>query len=304
MREVKVKAYAKVNLSLDITGHRDDGYHELRSVMQEIALYDELTLRTAEKGIRLRVSSENLPGCSHEEVPEDARNLAYRAAELLFEDAGFTGGVEIELKKQIPAAAGLAGGSTDAAAVLRGLCVLYMLDHTEADLCRLGAKLGADVPFCIRGGTALAEGIGDVLTKLPTPQGVRIVLVKPPIAVSTAQVYRDYDAIASERKALDTEGLLRLLQGGDADAKSLSPYLGNALAAVTEKQHPRIEEIRKAMLSAGADGALMSGSGPSVFGVFSEEEAAKRAAGQLRENYPDCFTAHVGLCDGHKESET
>ncbi|MCR5249982.1 MAG: 4-(cytidine 5'-diphospho)-2-C-methyl-D-erythritol kinase [Lachnospiraceae bacterium] len=301
MKEVKVKAYAKVNLSLDITGRRPDGYHELRSVMQEISLCDEVILRNAESGIKLKVSSSGGPGCSHEEVPEDARNLAYRAAELLLADAGLSGGVEIELRKRIPAAAGLAGGSTDAAAVLRGLCVLYMLDHEEEDLCRLGVKLGADVPFCIRGGTALAEGIGDKLTRMPSPQGVHLLLVKPPIAVSTAKVYGDYDAIAEGRIPLETEGLLQLLKSGKADAGSLAPFLGNALAAVTEEQHPSIAQIREAMLAEGAEGALMSGSGPSVFGLFDSEEAAQRAMERLRGQYPDSFAAVCGLCDGHKE---
>jgi len=321
--EITQKAYAKINLTLDITGKRADGYHELRSVMQTIGLYDTVELGKAESGIRLEVVFEEGAERGFSQVPTDEKNIAYRAAQRLLEDAKSSGriggestdasdsgqtdheirpGVEIRLTKRIPAAAGLAGGSTDAAAVLRGINELYGLGYTTERLCEIGAKLGADIPFCIVGGTALCEGIGDRMTKLSTPKGVHVLLAKPAINVSTPEAYRDFDSLPAEKvPAVDTDGMLMTLKklanfeaftdGAVIPDPSvhLTKHMGNVLATVTERRHALIVELREAMLSAGAAGSMMSGSGPSVFGLFDSEDAAQAALVKLQSKYPDVY---------------
>ena len=305
MKEVTVKAFAKINLMLDITARREDGYHDLCSVMQEIGLYDTVVIRTAPKGISLKVEFDDGVERGFSLVPNDTKNLAYRAAELLLGDAGVNGGVEITLHKRIPVAAGLAGGSTDAAAVLRGICLLYMLDYDMERLCALGAKLGADVPFCIMGGTALAEGIGEKLQVMPTPKNTFILLAKPPVAVGTKEVYQAYDRLLEENPPAlaDAESLKALLRSGEADAISLVPHLYNALALVTEPQHPEIGELREAILEEGAKGALMSGSGPSVFGLYDDPAIAQQAAERLQQRFPEDFVTAVPFCRDHVAQE-
>ncbi|MBR5420508.1 MAG: 4-(cytidine 5'-diphospho)-2-C-methyl-D-erythritol kinase [Lachnospiraceae bacterium] len=272
MNQISLKAPAKINLSLYITGRRADGYHELKSVMQQISLCDELTLTKREEGILLNVESDGTPGSGHEKVPSDGKNIAYRAAELFFRESGIAGGAEIKLIKHIPAAAGLAGGSTDAAAVLKGLAQLYESGHDTEALCSMGVKLGADVPFCILGGRALCEGIGDKLTPL-TAEELHILLIKPPIEVSTKEVYEAFDALPPEA-----------LSGTE-----------NSLALVTEKKYPVIAGIREDMSEQGAYKALMSGSGPTVFGLFKDAEAAGAACRELSKKYSDCFTGVYGI---------
>ncbi len=320
------RAYAKINLTLDITGKRPDGYHELRSVMQTIGLYDTVEIKKAESGISLSVVFDEGEERGFSQVPTDERNIAYRAAKVLLEDANlrkFGGaeafsrlndessesisrrsdegeagdkknpvelaGVEIKLTKRIPAAAGLAGGSTDAAAVLRGINSLYGLGFTTEQLCEIGAKLGADVPFCIVGGTALCEGIGEKMTALPTPKGIHILLAKPAINVSTPEAYRDFDALSpGEIPAVDTDGMISILRG-QSDIGSISRFMGNVLATVTERKHPLIVELREAMISAGAVGAMMSGSGPSVFGLFDTWIASLNASYKLKDAFPGVY---------------
>ncbi len=301
IRELTLKAYAKINLVLDITGRRPDGYHDLASVMQEIGLYDTVTIRKTATGIKLKVEFDDGVERGFSLVPDDTKNLAYRAAELLLSDAKVDGGVEILLHKNIPVAAGLAGGSTDAATVLRGINVLYDLYYDTGRLCELGVKLGADVPFCIVGGTMLAEGIGEKLQALSIPGSVYVLLAKPPVAVSTKEVYQAYDKLLEEDppELADIEKVKSAIEKGDAPA--LASCLYNALALVTEPLHPEIVHLREEILKEGAKGALMSGSGPSVFGLYDDLAAAKAAADRLQERFTEVFFAAVPFCYNHKE---
>ena len=279
--EITLSAHAKVNLTLDILKKRPDGYHEVRMIMQELALSDTVTLRKTEvPGITLT--------CNAPDVPTDARNLCVKAALNLFERFSLPGGLEISLTKRIPAAAGLAGGSADAAAVLQGMRTCYDLPLTDAGLYAEGKKIGADVPFCILGGTAVSEGIGEILTPVPAVLDFTVLLVKPWAAVSTKAVYEAYDEKPSETHP-DTEGMLEALRTGDAPGIALR--LENVLEPVTLAMHPEIGEIRKKLLSLGASGARMSGSGPTVFGLFREREAAEHAAEEMKKIFPDAFTA-------------
>ena len=303
INELTLKAFAKINLVLDITGRRPDGYHDLASVMQEIGLYDTVTIRKTAGVIKLKVEFDDGVERGFSLVPDDTKNLAYRAAELLLNDAKVDGGVEIILHKNIPVAAGLAGGSTDAATVLRGINVLYDLYYDTGRLCDLGVKLGADVPFCIVGGTMLAEGIGEKLQALSIPGSVYVLLAKPPIAVSTKEVYQAYDKLLEENPPVlaDIEKVKSAIEEGSADA--LASCLYNALALVTEPLHPEIVQLREEILKEGAEGALMSGSGPSVFGLYDDLQTAKKAADRLQERFPEVFFTAVPFCYNHKELE-
>ena len=296
----RIKAFAKINLTLDITGRREDGYHLLRSIMQQIYPCDFVEVKKADS-ISLKLFCDDEPGSSHDVVPADERNIAWKAAELILKEAGVDGGVEITFKKSIPAAAGLAGGSTDAAAVLKGVNELYEIGYDTDKLCELGVKLGADVPFCIRGGTAMAEGIGDKLTPLPTPDKAYILLVKPPIAVSTKEVYEAYDALEPSEREDKSGRLEKLLKEGGADPQAVCGCLMNVLAGVTEAQHPMIKEIREKMTELGAEGALMSGSGPTVFGIFRDGEKAKEAFKRMTDLYPDAYRAICSFANGGEE---
>ena len=300
MQEVSVKAFAKINLTLDITGRREDGYHLLRSIMQQIYLCD-LVEEKKEDDISLKLLCDNVPGRSHEAVPADQSNIAWKAAALILKEAGIDSGVEITLKKSIPAAAGLAGGSTDAAAVLKAVNELYEIGYDTDKLCELGVKLGADVPFCIIGGTAMAEGIGDKLTSLPAPEKAYILLVKPPIAVSTKEVYDAYDALEAYDRDDKGGRLMDALVDGRAYIGEVCDCLMNVLADVTEAQHPEIKEIRSKMAEFGAEGALMSGSGPSVFGIFRDRDKAKKACDRMEELYPEAFRAVCSFANGGEE---
>ena len=261
------KAYAKINLGLDVVRRLPNGYHEVRMIMQTIGIYDVLTFTKAEQGIHLQVDNN--------ELPTDGNNLIYKAAKLLMDVAGVTGGVCINLEKHIPIAAGMAGGSTDAAATLLGINELYAIGYDIDKLKELGVKLGADVPYCIQGGTALAEGIGEVLSVLPAPPDCYLVVAKPDINVSTKFVYENLKADELKYHP-DINGMIEALKQGDL--KGITDRLGNVLETVTVPAYPVIQEIKEIMLAAGAEGALMSGSGPTVFGIFTEEEQARHAA--------------------------
>lgn len=274
MSELKLKARAKINLSLDVLGKREDGYHELRMVMQTIGLCDEVVLSQAETdGVFV---STNRP-----ELPTDERNLVYRAARLLREEFRLPGGIQIHLEKQIPMAAGLAGGSTDAAAVLKGINELYGLDLSAEALCQRGVKLGADIPYCIMGGTALAEGIGERLTRLPKAPQCSVLLAKPRIDVSTAFVYGHLRADEIQVHP-DIDGQIASICNGDFSG--MIEKMGNVLETVTIPAYPVVREIKEEMLELGAAGAMMSGSGPTVFGLFDNREKAEAAFGRMREN--------------------
>ncbi len=262
------RAYAKINIGLDVLRRRADGYHEVKMIMQTVDIYDELVLeRRKEPGIELRMDNSDLPS--------GGDNLICRAADLLFREKKITEGVNISLTKRIPIAAGMAGGSADAAAALRGLNELFDMGYSLKELQALGVGLGADIPYCLAGGTMLSEGIGEILTPLPAPPAAHLVIAKPDINVSTAFVYGNLHA---DRLAWhpDIDGMIVALQKGDLDG--ITDRLGNVLETVTVKAHPVIEQIRELLRKQGAENALMSGSGPTVFGIFKEKETAARAA--------------------------
>lgn len=271
MKELRRKARAKINLGLDVLRKREDGYHELRMVMQTIGLCDEIRMeKTERQGIFVRT---NRP-----ELPVDERNLVYRAARLLMEEFTISGGVCIDLDKQIPMAAGLAGGSADAAAVLSGMNDLYGLGLTQQQLRERGVKLGADIPYCIMGGTALAEGIGERLTPLPPAPGCHVLLAKPWIDVSTGFVYGHLRA-DEIREHPDIDGQADAICRGSFS--QMTALMGNVLETVTIPAHPVIQEIKDEMIRLGAAGAMMSGSGPTVFGLFDDKEKAETAYRQM-----------------------
>ena len=293
MSERKLKARAKINLGLDVIRKREDGYHDLRMVMQTIGLCDELVLSQVEtEGIFV---STNRP-----ELPTDERNLVYRAARLLREEFGLPGGIRIHLEKKIPMAAGLAGGSTDAAAVLKGMNDLYSLGLSEAQLCERGVKLGADIPYCIMGGTALAEGIGERLTRLPEAPQCSVLLTKPWIDVSTAFVYGHLRADELQDHP-DIDGQIAAVWSGDFSG--MTEKMGNVLETVTIPAYPVVQEIKEEMLELGAAGAMMSGSGPTVFGLFDDREKAEAAYRRMCENGAgrDVFLTEFFQPDGREQ---
>lgn len=281
MKTITLNAHAKINLTLDVTGRLDNGYHTVEMVMQSVGLHDEVTV-TAGTGtgtIEITTTSGALPN--------DKTNLAYRAAELFLNELDLPNtGIAIHLKKNIPIAAGLAGGSTNAAAVLCALNELYDCYLPEGQLAALGAKLGADIPFCIYGGTMLARGIGEQLTRLkPAPQ-CTVVLCKPPVSVSTPAVYRAMDSEEIAQRP-DTLSVCDAIMAGDF--LKMAHGLCNVMQPVTGGWHPEVLNIRKTLLDCGADGAVMSGSGPSTFGLFSDPDAAQRAYEALKPLYSDTF---------------
>lgn len=272
MREIKLKARAKINLGLDVVRKREDGYHEVRMIMQMINLYDRITLRrSTEPGIRVTTNLPYLP------VNED--NLVYRAAKLLMEEFKVTEGAEIELQKYIPVAAGMAGGSSDAAAVMVGVNRIFHLGLTKKQLMERGVKIGADVPFCIMRGTALAEGIGEVLTPLPAMPHCSLVIAKPKIHVSTKFVYGNLK-VSELKEHPDIDGQVQALREGSLE--QLVAKMGNVLETVTVPAYPVIDEIKRTMLKNDAMGAMMSGSGPTVFGIFEREERAQEVCRLLK----------------------
>lgn len=271
MDKYHIKAYAKINLGLDVVGRLPNGYHQVKMIMQTVGICDALTLERAASGITLTTDSEELS------TGED--NLICRAAELMRERYRFSEGIRIHLEKKIPIAAGMAGGSTDAAAVMKGISRLLGLDAPLKQLMEYGVTIGADVPYCIMGGTALAEGIGDKLTLLPPAPACYILIANPGISVSTKSVYERLDAaglsyhpdIDGMRAAIETESLQGILD-----------RMGNVLETVTIPAHPVIRTIKQRMRDLGAVNSLMSGSGPTVFGIFLEEQAAESAGRQLQ----------------------
>lgn len=264
------KAYAKINLGLDVLGTLPNGYHEVRMVMQTVDIWDELTFEKTASGIAISTNSE--------ELPTDGDNLIYKAAGLMMEELGIKGGVNIYLRKKIPIAAGMAGGSADAAAAMRGICELYGLRVEDQRLMELGVRIGADVPYCIMGGTALAEGIGERLTELPSPPDCWLVVAKPDINVSTKYVYEELDAVGDFSHP-DIDGMIAALKEGSLEG--IVKRLGNVLEQVTVQAYPIVDDIKNGLRASGALGTLMSGSGPTVFGIFQDREQADMAALRL-----------------------
>lgn len=273
---ITAHGHAKINLTLDILGMRPDGFHEVAMVMQALELHDTVTMEKSREGISLEMEAGEVYG--GESLSVDASNLAWRAAALLQEEYGL-GGVAMRLVKRIPIAAGLAGGSADAAAVLCGMNELYGLGLDREKLCQYGAKLGSDIPFCIQGGTMLATGRGEVLTRLEDLPKISVVLAKPHVAVSTAWAYRTYDENGSpvhpDNGAIQKEIVRK-------DWKEVSKLLCNVLERVTIERYREISEYKKMMREHGALASMMSGSGPTVFALVEKEEDALRLAGFMR----------------------
>ena len=273
MDKMELKALGKINLGLDVLGKRPDGYHDVRMVMQTIYLYDQITItKRKESGIGLSTNLFYLP------VNEN--NLAYRAAKLLMDEFEIRSGVDIFLEKHIPVAAGMAGGSSNAAAVLYGINRMFDLGLSMEELMKRGVSLGADVPYCIMRGTVLAEGIGEILTPLPPMPRCQIVVAKPPVSVSTKMVYEKIDSRRIVEHP-DIDGIIEGLKEGDLT--KIASRMGNVLEQVTVEEYPVIDKIKKLMSEGGAKGAMMSGSGPTVFGIFTEKSLAKKAALKIRE---------------------
>lgn len=268
MNSIMLKGRAKINLTLDVVGKRENGYHDLQMIMQSINLYDTIYIRkTKVEGVRLKVN--------YSWLPTNEKNIAFKAAQLFFEESGIKGGIVIEITKRIPVAAGLAGGSTDAAATLVGLNRLYGTQYSKEKLMEMGLKLGADVPFCILRGTMLAEGIGEVLTPLTPMPFTHLVLIKPPVSVSTATVYKSLNINRIERHP-DTPVVIDALKEGNIEV--VARNMANVLEEVTIPMHPIIQDIKNALLEQGAMGSMMSGSGSAVFGLFDSKEKAHKAA--------------------------
>ena len=265
MREVRLGAFAKVNYALDVLGLRVDGYHEVRTVMQSISLADEVVLRRAAGGFDLSLEPEEV------EIGPQERNTTYLAWKALQRLTGETLPVEVLLRKRIPAGSGLGGGSADAAAVLVGLNGLFGLGLRVDELREIGACIGADVPFCISGGTAMGEGVGEILTPLPVPPAHLLVVAKPLRGADTAGIYRAYDETRTENTH-SVEPVVSALRSGSLP--TLAAVVGNNLAPVTRDIIPEVAELEQSLLASGALGASMSGSGTAVFGAFEDAEAA------------------------------
>lgn len=274
IKHLGLKAYGKINLSLDVLRKREDGYHEVRMIMQTVGLYDRIDMIYREKpGITVETNLYYLP--------DNENNLVYKAAELLMKEFDIKQGVHIKLKKFIPVAAGMAGGSSDAAAVLFGVNKMFGLGLSMEELMARGVKIGADVPYCVMRGTALSEGIGERLTPLPPMPQCQVLIAKPGVSVSTRWVYENLRA--NELLPEQHPDIDRMLEAIKAqDVRKVAENFGNVLETVTIPEHPVIAELKDAMMEHGACGSMMSGSGPTVFGLFTSPKAAADAYEVLR----------------------
>ena len=271
---MRLQAFAKINLGLDVLGKREDGYHEVRMIMQTIRMYDQLDMRkSVEPGIHLTTNKKY--------IPVDENNLVWRAAKLMMDTCGIIEGVSIHLHKVIPVAAGMAGGSSDAAATLVGMNRLFHCGLSKEKLMELGVQIGADVPYCVLRGTALAQGIGEKLTVLPPMPDCWILIGKPGISVSTKYVYTTLD-LNTDTVHPDIDGMKKALE--DGNLYGITERMGNVLQDVTIPAYPEVERIKEQMKTLGAVNAMMSGSGPTVFGIFDNEEKAQKACQKLRES--------------------
>ena len=271
---MRLQAFAKINLGLDVLGTREDGYHADRMIMQTIRMYDQLDMRkSVEPGIHLTTNKKY--------IPVDENNLVWRAAKLMMDTCGIMEGVSIHLHKVIPVAAGMAGGSSDAAATLVGMNRLFHCGLSKEKLMELGVQIGADVPYCVLRGTALAEGIGEKLTVLPPMPDCWILIGKPGISVSTKYVYTTLD-LNTNTVHPDIDGMKKALE--DGNLYGITERMGNVLQDVTIPAYLEVERIKEQMKTLGAVNAMMSGSGPTVFGIFDNEEKAQEACQKLRES--------------------
>ena len=300
IRHLELKAYGKINLGLDVVRRREDGYHEVRMIMQTVRVYDAIELnRTEEEGIRLSTNLYYLP--------DNENNLGYRAAKLLMDEFGIRDGVEIKMKKFIPVAAGMAGGSSDAAAILFGVNKMFGLGLSKQELMERGVRLGADVPYCIMRGTALSEGIGEILTPLPPMPQCRVLSAKPAVSVSTKHVYESLNLPSLGAEAHpDIDAMRAAIE--KKDLSGVVSQLGNVLETVTIPENPVIQTLKDKMMEMGADGSLMSGSGPTVFGLFTNQTAAQAAYEELRYGSSQDLAKQVYLTSfynrkGHADGE-
>ena len=277
------KAAAKINLTLDVLRKREDGYHEVEMVMAMVDLADRIEMQELPRDTIIISSQAGY-------IPLDEKNLAFQAAKLIKERYNVKQGVYIHLNKNIPVAAGLAGGSSDAAATLRGLNRLWKLGISREELERLGAELGSDVPYCISGGAAIARGRGEMLEHIGSPPSCWVVLAKPPINVSTADVYGKLD-VSAIRQHPCTREMVEAIR--NQDFRGICEHLGNVLEEVTMRQHLEVKRLKDCMLKLGADGALMSGSGPTVFGLCAKESRAQRVYNGLRGFCRDVYVVRM-----------
>lgn len=275
------KAYGKINIGLDVLRKRSDGYHEVKMIMQTVSLFDRITI-TRNKNSSNIVLETNLNF-----LPTNENNIVYKAAKLIKDEFGISDGLSIKLEKHIPVAAGMAGGSTDAATTLELLNTMYSLNLSKEDLMKRAVTLGADVPYCILKGTALCEGIGEVLTPLKQLMPCFILIVKPPIYVSTKFVY-EHLKINELKNHPDIDGIVDAISAGDLE--TMSQKMGNVLESVTEDNYPVISSIKELMIQNGAISSLMSGSGPTVFGIYDTEDKINQAATFFKTNYPSYRT--------------
>lgn len=272
--EIKLRAMAKINLGLDVVRRREDGYHEVKMIMQNVRLYDDIVIvKKSAPGISIETNLKFIP------VNED--NLIYKAAKLLMDEFDVKEGVSISLHKRIPVAAGMAGGSTDAAATMVGINRMFNLGLSKKQLMERGVKIGADVPYCIMRGTALSEGIGEILTELPKPPKCKVLIAKPGISVSTKFVYTHL-VLNENTVHPDIDSMIESIK--ENDIYGVASKLGNVLETVTIPEYPIIQDIKNKMVEMGALNSLMSGSGPTVFGLFDDEEAAKRCYKEIKES--------------------
>lgn len=274
IKHLSLKAYGKINLGLDVLRRREDHYHEVRMIMQTVGIYDRIdVIYREEPGITVETNLHYLP-CNE-------NNLVYKAAALLMDEFEIRRGVHINLRKFIPVAAGMAGGSSDAAAVLFGVNKMFGLGLTTGQLMERGVKIGADVPYCVMRGTALSEGIGEILTSLPPVPQCQVLIAKPGVSVSTKFVYENLHANQLRKEQHpDIDGMIEAIRR--SDLYGIAERFGNVLETVTIPAYPVIQEIKDAMIRYGAIGSLMSGSGPTVFGLFTNPKAAADAYEELR----------------------
>ena len=270
--EIKLKAYAKVNLALDVLRKRPDGYHDVKMIMQNISLYDELTFSVVDN--KLQDNYNILLTSNSEKIPTDERNLIYKAVKLMFDEYNINADIKIHLEKHIPVEAGMAGGSTDCAAAIKAVNELFALGLSEKEMMDIGVRLGADVPFCIMARTALSEGIGEVLSPLKPIPSCYILVAKPPISVSTGMVYKNLkcDELKSHP---DIDGMIDALSKGSLS--EVAARMDNVLETVTVSLYPKIEVLKGIMKDKGALNSIMSGSGPTVFGIFEKPDEASLA---------------------------
>jgi 4-diphosphocytidyl-2-C-methyl-D-erythritol kinase len=273
-----VKAYGKINISLDIVGKREDGYHLLKMIMQSVDLYDSISFEKCSKGINI--------SCNKPYIPIDEKNLMYKAAKLFMDTYSVAGGINIYLKKNIPVAAGMAGGSTDAAAVFKTLRKVFKVEADDNEIMELALKIGADVPYCIVGGTALCEGIGEEITPLASFKNHILVLVKPNFGVSTREVYKSLDT-SKIYKHPDTEGLIKAME--EEKLQDVCNGMKNLLENVTLRKYPVLKRIKEDMIKMGAMGAMMSGSGPTIFAFFEDMLKAQRCYDKFKTQYKEVY---------------